>query len=64
MDGSVGVDFRDGGLARVKHLGETRALCNVKKLQAEGRPGLAGLTGVGSLAQKFGAKIRRRAILD
>src|ERR1035437_7175651 len=33
-------------------------------LPTEGRPGLAGLTGVGSLVQKFGAKIRRRAILD
>jgi hypothetical protein len=37
-----------GGLARGNYLGETRALCNVKKLQAEGRPGLAGLTGAWS----------------
>ena len=27
-----------GGLARVIYLGETKALCSVKKLQAEGRP--------------------------
>ena len=37
---------------------------NEGKLPTEGRPGLAGLTGVGSLAQKFGAIIRRRAIVD
>ena len=37
---------------------------NNGKLPTEGRPGLAGLTGVGSLAQKFSAKICRRAILN
>ena len=34
------------------------------KLQTEGRPGLAGLTRVGSLAQKFRAIICRRAVVD
>ena len=34
------------------------------KLQTEGRPGLAGLTGVWSLVQKFGAIIRRCTIID
>ena len=34
------------------------------KLQAKGRPGLAGLTGAWSLAQKFGAIFRRRAKAD
>src|SRR5208283_5174394 len=34
------------------------------KLQAEGRPGLAGLTGAWSLVQKFGAIFCRRAVVD
>jgi len=37
---------------------------NNGKLQTEGRPGLAGLTGVWSLAEKFGVKIRRDAIFN
>ena len=34
------------------------------KLQTEGGPGLAGLTGVWSLAQKFGAIFRRSAVVE
>jgi len=34
------------------------------KLQAEGRPGLAGLTGVWSLVQEFGAIFAGRAVVD
>ena len=37
---------------------------NQGKLRTEGRPGLAGLTGVRGLAQKFGAIVGRRAIGD
>ena len=32
-----------GGLARERYRGETKTLCNVEKLPAEGRPSLAGL---------------------
>ena len=34
------------------------------KLQAEGRPGLAGLTGAWSLVQEFGAVFAGRAVVD